>query len=138
MIKQPQDMRPAELKRLLEAEGAAAEHATPPIEARYVRGKPRAKMLSVRLNPSELTALNERASHEGIPASTLARRLIIGGLAESGPNESTQRESILVRAHGASTELNSPTIRVIEVAMPVADESAAVQAIQKARLRTFA
>lgn len=43
-------------------------------------GRPRAAVLSVRLNPTELDALTAQARTRGVPTSTLARSLIVQGL----------------------------------------------------------
>src|SRR5659263_193151 len=66
--------------------------------SRVTRGHNRAKTLQVRLNADELDALVALAEQRGIPASTLARDLLLSQLAASTP----RRRLLLPRS-----ELNS-------------------------------
>ena len=73
-------------RRLIEEETEASEarpDAPIPKGAAVTRpNQPRSTVYSVRLNPSEVAALQALAEAEGIPASTLARAWIVERLRE--------------------------------------------------------
>lgn len=76
---------PSELQRLIddEAEHAEAHRDDPiPAEARGTRpNRAKSVMLSLRLNPDELAAVQALARERGVPASALVRGWIVQRLA---------------------------------------------------------
>jgi hypothetical protein len=76
------------IDELLAAEGAAAEafeedQSTPyPENVKISRGNPRSKVLQVRLNPDEFAAIERIAATRKLPASTVARELLLRLIAE--------------------------------------------------------
>lgn len=78
-------------EKLIAAEAEAAEQnpdAAIRPEAKVTRGHNRVKTLQVRLNDDEFSALTAAAERLGVPASTLARDLLLRELAS--PSESPQ------------------------------------------------
>jgi hypothetical protein len=77
-----------ELEKLLRAEAEhAEEHADAPAGPETTVSRPghaRSTVYSVRLNPDEVTALQEYADQAGLPASTLVRSWIIERLRSDG------------------------------------------------------
>lgn len=78
-------------EKLIAAEAEAAEQnpdAAIRPKAKVTRGHNRVKTLQVRLNDDEFSALTAAAERLGVPASTLARDLLLRELAS--PSESPQ------------------------------------------------
>jgi hypothetical protein len=77
-----------DLEKLLRDEAEhAEEHADAPAGPETTVSRPghaRSTVYSVRLNPSEVTALQEYADEAGLPASTLVRSWIIERLRSDG------------------------------------------------------
>lgn len=79
------------IKELLDAEGNAAEEAelqadpnSPlPDLVKVTRGHSRTSTLQVRLNGDEMQALQLLAKARGVPASTMARSILLTALAPS-------------------------------------------------------
>lgn len=72
------------IEKLIEAEAAAAEqHPDAEIRpgSKITRGHSRTKTLQVRLNEDEFASLAAAAERLGLPASTLARDLLLRDLA---------------------------------------------------------
>lgn len=88
-----------ETRALIAAEAEAAEldpdAATRP-ESKVTRGHNRVKTLQVRLNDDEFATLTAVAERLGVPASTLARDLLLRELA--APSESPQAVIARMRA----------------------------------------
>lgn len=64
------------------AEQASADPATPlPAHVRVTRGHDRTRVLQVRLSEEEYSALEQRADAHHVPASTLARDVLLRNLA---------------------------------------------------------
>ncbi len=86
-------------EKLIAAEAEAAEQnpdAASRPEAKATRGHNRVKTLQVRLNDDEFSALTAAAERLGVPASTLARDLLLRELA--APSESPQAVVARMRA----------------------------------------
>lgn len=78
----------SELEKLLREEAEHAEtHQDEPAGPETTVSRPghaRSRVYSVRLNPDEVTALQEHAENAGLPASTLVRSWIIERLRANG------------------------------------------------------
>lgn len=77
------------IEELIAAEAEAAERnpdAAIRPGSRVTRGHNRVRTLQVRLNEDEFTALTTVAERLGVPASTLARDLLLRELASPGEN----------------------------------------------------
>ena len=86
-------------EKLIAAESEAAEqHPDTAIRpgSKVTRGHNRVKTLQVRLNDDEFATLTAVAERLGVPASTLARDLLLRGLAS--PSESPQAVIARMRA----------------------------------------
>lgn len=71
-----------------EAEAAAEDFPTEvPSHVKVSRGHGRTRTLQVRLNDDELAALEQRADARGLPASTLARALLLEAMAVESSKE---------------------------------------------------
>jgi hypothetical protein len=106
------------IDELLAAEGAAAEafeedQSTPyPENVKISRGNPRSKVLQVRLNPDEFAAIERIADKRKLPASTVARELLLKLIAEedSGGGEVTPAAGLIA----ALTNVEALSSRVRE------------------------
>ena len=89
---------------LIAAEATAAEqNPDTPLKAgsTLTRGHNRARTLQIRLNDDELAALARVAEERGVPASTLARDLLLRELSD----HSTDPRSLLARIRSDLEEL---------------------------------
>jgi hypothetical protein len=68
----------------IEAEASELSRDAPPPTGVKPTRPGRAVVLSVRLSSDELAALTAAAEQRGIPVSTAARSLIVGGLGSAG------------------------------------------------------
>lgn len=94
-MRNPKDLTKAELRALLAEEGAAAEQNETATTPAPQIGSNRSKVYSIRLNDTEIDALELAAEDQGLPPSTLARTWILKGLGIAGPTARKTRLAAL-------------------------------------------